>query len=459
MIQFQWRNNTISISKNVYQRLKELSASFRIKKKSDGTSSSVVITGSELQSFSIPVPLVGVDALDVYETWRSQLGQIGPMLVGGTLFGPNNVMLQKVSLSSNSVSNRGELVNSTMTLTFGEWEAQGKDFKSNAMPYISPIKRDCYKDTPEAVEDLVLKVFYGDTDITDAIDINSCIHDMFADSCSDTLEIVFNDVNKVWDGWSAEKGNIISVTCGIAKSGQMFINSVDPENGLMTLKASSIPPSAKDKHSKSWEDVKTSQLAQEIAERHGLGFESYGVDDQLYSYVRQENESDFDFLQRRCDLESLAFVVYDKKLVLYSEEYLENQEPAEDIELGPEADFNFKDDALKGYGSIVIKNGSYTGEYTSSNGLDKTVTQVIQTYISSQAEANRFAKGILRQMNKKLSAGHWKDTIRRELSAGSVLNLKTTGAKSWDGKVLISHIRQDYVNSKSKVFFRKAEVL
>ena len=91
--------------------------------------------------------------------------------------------------------------------------------------------------------------------------------------------------------------------------------------------------------------------------------------------------------------------------------------------------------------------------------MDKTVTQVLQTYISSQAEANRFAKGILRQMNKKLSAGHWKDTIRRELSAGSVLNLKTTGAKSWDGKVLISHIRQDYVNSKSKVFFRKAEVL
>lgn len=458
MIQFQWGNNTISLTKNVYQRIKELSESFKITKKSDNTSSSVIVTGSELQTFSIPISTYGQDALDMYELWRSQIGLSYPILVEGTLFGPDNVMLHKVSLQADNINGYGQILNGTITLTFEEAEAQGKSFKSNAMPYISPVQREYYQDTPQAVEDLILKVFYGDTDITDAIDINSCVHDMFACSMADTLEMKFNDTNKVWDGWEAGKEDLISISCGIAKSGQMFIDTVKPENGIMTLRASSIPPTAKEKHNKSWEDVKTLQLAKEIADRHGLGFESYGVEDNLYTYVRQENEPDFEFLQKRCDLESLAFVVYDKKLILYSEKYLEDQEPAEDVELGPDSDYDYTDNELQGYGSMTVKNGDITGTYTASNGLSRNEERVIQTYIGSQDEANRYAKGILRQVNKNLASGYWRDTLRRELSAGSVLNLKTLGAKTWDGKVFVSHIRQDYVNSKSKIFFRKAEI-
>lgn len=458
MIQFQWRNNTISLTMNAYQRLKELSESFKVKKKSDNTSSTVIITGSELQSFNIEFPTVGQDARSLYESWRSQLGLVGPMIVQGALFGPNNVMLHKVSLKADKISNSGIILSGTISLTFEEEEAQGKDFKSNAMPYISPIQREYYNDTPQAVEDLMLKVFYAGKDITNAIDVSSCIHDMYADSKADKLVMLFNDVNRVWDGWKAGKEDLISVVCGIAKSGKMYIDSIEPKNGSMELTAYSTPPDAKDKYNKSWEDVKTLQLGQEIADRHGLGFESYGVDNQTYSYVRQENEPDFDFLQKRCDLESLAFVVYDGKLILYSEKYLEDQEASEDVELGTDADYEYTDNELKGYGSIIIKNGAYTGTYTAGNGLSKTVEQVVKTYIGSQDEANRFAKGILRQLNKNLKTGYWRDTIRRELSAGSVINLKTNGAATWNGKAFISHIRQDYVDSTSKIFFRGVNI-
>lgn len=458
MIQFQWGNNIISLEKNVYQRLKELSESFKVTKKSDNTSSTVIINGSELQTFNIPISTYGQDAMEMYELWRSQIGQSNPMIVQGALFGPDSVMLHKVALATDEISNSGQIINGTITLTFEENEAQGKAFKSNAMPYISPITREYFEDTPQAVEDLMLKVFYGDTDITDAIDINYCEHDMYACSIADTLLLKFNDTNKVWDSWGAGKEDLISITCGIAKSGKMFIDTVKPKNGLMVLRASSIPPTAKEKHNKSWENVKTLQLAKEIADRHGLGFESYGVDDFLYSYVRQDNEPDFEFLQKRCELESLAFVVYDKKLILYSEKYLEEQEPAEDIELDSDADFAYTDNELKGYGTMTVKNGDISGTYTANNGLSRADERIIKTYISSQDEGNRYAKGILRQVNKNLASGFWKDTLRRELSAGSILNLKTLGAKSWDGKVFVSHIRQDYVNSKSKIFFRKADV-
>ena len=281
---------------------------------------------------------------------------------------------------------------------------------------------------------------------------------MFACSQADTLTLKFNDINKVWDSWKPENEDIISVVCGVAKSGAMYIDSVVPENGLMTLRASSIPPTAKTVNNKSWENVRLLQLAKEVADRHGLGFKSYGVEDRLYSYVRQDNMPDFEFLQQRCELESLAFLVYDKKLVLYSEEYLENQEPVKTITVDTDKDFTYTDNAQKGYGKITVKNGDLTGTYTSSNKLSKVKEIIIQTYMSGQEEANRFAKGILRQENKNLATGVFKDAIMREFSAGSIMGIKTTGANSWNGNAFISHIRQDYVKSTSKIFFRKAEV-
>lgn len=84
------------------------------------------------------------------------------MLAQDALFGPNNVRLNKVSLKSDKISNAGVLLFATLTLTFEEDEKQGKNFKSKAMPYISPIKRAYFKDEPQAVENLILKVFYNE---------------------------------------------------------------------------------------------------------------------------------------------------------------------------------------------------------------------------------------------------------------------------------------------------------
>ena len=458
MYQAKWKDRTFSITSNTIRTLTELGASYKVKKKTDNTSSTTVISGHELQAFTLnyDVSLVsGIDPLTEYETMKSYLGSYGPLLLQGTLYGPNNVMLEGVELDSENITNDGRLLTGKITLDFKEYNAGGK---TTAAKYINQTKRKHFQNEPKAIANRILKVFYNGVDITDDISINTCIHDMFACSTADTLTLKFNDINKVWDNWKPQNEDIISIVCGVAKSGAMYIDSVIPENGLMTLRASSIPPTAKTVNNKSWENVKLLQLAKEIAKRHGLGFESYGVKDRLYSYVRQDNKPDFEFLQQRCELESLAFLVYDKKLILYSEEYLEKQTPVKTITVDTDKDFTYTDNAQKGYGKITVKNGDLTGTYKSSNKLSKVKEIVISTYMSGQDEADRFAKGILRQENKNLATGVFKDAIMREFSAGSIMGIKTTGVKSWNGNAFISHIRQDYVNSISKIFFRKAEV-
>lgn len=462
MIQAKWGNKTFSISESSYKLLQELGISYKIKKKDDKTSGKAKIDGHELQNFTVTYNITWWDKakpLTEYRNWEQLLGQSAPLILQNALYGPSYVMLKEVSLESDKINSRGQLLNATITLTFEEDEKQGKQFAPYAVKYVSPIKRKSYQETGQAVEDLVLKILYNGTDITDAIDVNSCVHDMYACSQADTLLLKFNDVNRVWDGWQAKAENIISVVYGIAKTGAMYIDTIKPLNGEYELRASSIPPTAKAKNSKSWENVKFLQIAKEIADRHGLGFESYGVEDKLYSYVVQENEKGFIFLQKRCELESCAFVVYDKKLVIYSEEYLENQDPLETVEVDTNGDFEYKDNALKGLGNLTIKNGTLTGSYSSENGLTRSDERKIRTYMSGQDEANRFAKGIWRQENKKLATGWLKDSIMRHLSAGSIIDLKTVGADSWNEKAFVSHLRQDYVNMSSKLFFRKAKVV
>ena len=460
-IQARWSDRQFKITSRQLKALESFGASYKVKKKTDGTSNKNIPDGHELQSFSLSYtvsPQAGVNPLKEYKTMCSYLGKTGPLLVENALFGPDYLMLERVALSAELISPKGVILAGTITLDLKEYEVEGAKIAAKGSKYKSPIKNPKKETIKSGLADLGLKILYNNKDITDDISVSSCIHDMYACSQADTLTIKFNDSKKLWDGWKPSKEDVISVSYGIAKTGAMYIDSVVPENGLMTLRASSIPPSAMNKTDKSWENVHLLQLAKEIASRHGLEFEEYDVADKIYNYVRQPNIPDFEFLQQRCNLEGLAFLVYDKKLVLYDEAKLETAKPVKEVKVTSENDFSYTDSSQNGYGQAIVTNGNLTGNYTSKSGLKNALNQTISIVISGQAEADRFAKGLLRQANKNLTKGVFKLPLMREFSAGSVMEITTTGADTWNGNGFVSHIRQDYINSTSKVFFRKAVV-
>lgn len=301
-----------------------------------------------------------------------------------------------------------------------------------------------------------MKIIYEGVDIYESVSVNQCYHDMHGEKHADELVIKFNDTRRLWDGWQPKPDDTIEVVDGAAKTGKMFIESIAPENGLQTLRAFSIPPTAKDKRAKSWESVWLIQLAQEIATRHGLTLETYDVEDQLYEYITQQNIADFAFLQQRCTLEGLAFLVYNTKLVLYGEAAIETTAPLKELTITPASTFEYTDDANKGYGSVEVKNGGFVGTFTAPNELEKVLTRVLKVQISSQAEADRYAKAILRDANKNQTAGVlWASSLLSEYAPGSVVNIKTEGAGSWNGPAFITRLRHNYVTQTSKLFFRR----
>lgn len=301
----------------------------------------------------------------------------------------------------------------------------------------------------------MIKVIYKGKDVTDDVSINRCWHDMYSEGQTDTLHIRFNDDEHVWDSWGVQTNDEISVEYGAIKTGKMFVQTAQPTNGLFEIVATAAPSSYKDKKSKAWQKIKLKTIGKEIAAHHGLEFEAYGVEDVLYDYILQKNESDFAFLHKRCCLEGCAFLVYDGKLVMYSKKYMEQQTTDEPLYVGIDTDYRYSDRSGELFGECKIEQGKYKGSYKAHNGSDKVFIPSLDFTINSNKEADRYAKNMLRAANEGAYTGYLYSSILTGYAAGCMAKLENERAPSWDGDIFLMHVRNDYGKGLSKIFFRR----
>lgn len=300
-----------------------------------------------------------------------------------------------------------------------------------------------------------MNLFYNGTDIYQDVSVNYCIHEMHAEKQADTLVIRFNDTKGVWSKWNPAPGDTLRFKEGASDTGKMFLHSMRPENGLYTIRAMSMPPTGRTKRSKSWEGVRFLQLGNEIAKNHGLTFQNYGCTDQLYPYITQTNETDFALFSRLCTLEGAQMLIYDGKLLAYNERYIEGQAPAGTLEVSQGGVFTYHDNRAACYGSCEISSGSFSGKFKAPNATSTAVLRPDDPItVTSNAEAARFAKGLLRNANKYGRTGQLSKSLLTGYAAASVLKLKTAKASAWDGTVFVYKVRHDFVGNKSTLYFR-----
>lgn len=301
-----------------------------------------------------------------------------------------------------------------------------------------------------------MNLSYEGIDITKNVAINRCEHETYAENHADTLLLRFSDAVSNWDGWRPERGDRVRITDGDADTGEMYISGLTAENGLFTLRATSMPLSGDNVSSQSWENVRLFQLGNDIAKRHGLSFSSYGSADQLYAFIQQERQTDFVFLNALCRLEGYAVVIYNRTLIIYDEHARESAESAADIKIGADGRFAYSDTSARAYSSIVLTSGALEGTFTDpAKPTDRILRLKAPIDCTSGAEAQRFARGLLRQANKNALVGSFRRGLMQDVAAASVLHITTEKASNWSGKIFVTRARNDFVRGETKVFFRK----
>lgn len=298
------------------------------------------------------------------------------------------------------------------------------------------------------------KLLLNYTDVSEKLTIASCVHEMHAGGRSDSLTIRIADTDGQLDKWKLQTGSPVEFKDSGVGSGKMFLYTSAPESGYRILRAYSMPASGTIPNSKAWERVHFSQIGQEIAKRHGLEFESYGLSDLVYEYRRQENEEDFKFFGRLCKHERAALTIYNGKLITAFEPYLEATEPAVTIDTTG-CYVECEDNSLLTYGAATVSCGPYTGTFKAPEDNSRIWVPEKPIKCQSNLEAIRFAAGELREKNKMLISGSIEGSLMPQYAPGVMANIINQQAPSWSGAFFIYKVRHDYGKNKTTIFFRQ----
>lgn len=298
-----------------------------------------------------------------------------------------------------------------------------------------------------------IKIKLNGEDVSEKIKLSKCLlYDRFGsilDSISIGLPSELKDIEFFRD-------DEIEITAGSYKSGLMYIDGCSLLNGKRSVEAISSKPSIKERKSAIYRYIRLLQLAGDIANEKGLTLKTYGVTDYTYDVISRVKETDLEFLNRICQREGYSVKCDNGNLIIFSEHDIENNSSVLELkesEIDPNYSFIR---ATNGLSALTVRYFDFKNKtYIQHTATDKDInggTKILTEYVKDVNEAQRFATGYLRQANKEYLKANLSMSIRTDISAGTVLNLKNFN--EYSGKYVVYNAVHDVMNDKTYLDIR-----
>ena len=215
----------------------------------------------------------------------------------------------------------------------------------------------------------------------------------------------------------------------------------------ITIKATSLPSGSSVravKKNKSWENIRLSAIASQIAAAGGLKSCFSGDYDPFYTRKEQSNESDIAFLSRLCVDAGMSLKVTSGAIVVFDEDEFEKKPAVREFspEKGDVLSYSFSDGSSdKAYSSCHVSWTNTAGnviEYTYTPRIDNPGTGEVLNIcerVDSREEARKLAMKRLKAKNKERFSASLKIIGDAGLAAGA--NVVISGWGAFDGKYMI----------------------
>lgn len=289
-------------------------------------------------------------------------------------------------------------------------------------------------------------------DITGAVEIKKADIIDNAGGMADSVEIHFADPLGYWSQWEPQKNDRLELRQDGFRSGTMFVDELEQQRGVFIIQALSIPQEAKTEYSKAWNDVRFLEFAGEIARKYGFQLKVYGIQNHHYKRVDQLEQTDLIFLLHRCQLEGYMLKVNGQSIIIYDERFMESRAPAKIIHQSElDGRYSFKQKSTGTFGSCQVQYAGIRAEYRSET--PGPVLKKSDLYMSSQGEAGRFARNLLRATNKEGQPGYCTIALATDIAAGNMVEMKGMGLA--DGRHFVSQAIHRLAEKKTFLRLRR----
>lgn len=299
-----------------------------------------------------------------------------------------------------------------------------------------------------------MKLLVNDIDIINDVHLLDAVYEEFATTSANRLFLSFDDSDSLWQHWNFETNDIIRIVEGQCDTKELYVHDVYFSRGYCNIVAKSIPCNRFNNQSRAYSNVKLSKIAKDTAKEIGFKVDVSNMTDRLYSSLIIDKASLIAELRSLCRLEGIGIVLYANSIILFDENKLENMDTTNELSVESDDEFSIINSTNKMCNKCIVENGDIVGSFAFDNGADNIFTYSQYTPATTVGEANRFAKGLLRFINKTIKTGYVKTDLKTEYAAGSVTMINNNKALMYNDKIFIYKVRHDFVRNTSKLFFR-----
>ncbi|MBQ9000814.1 MAG: hypothetical protein IJ087_03065 [Eggerthellaceae bacterium] len=301
-------------------------------------------------------------------------------------------------------------------------------------------------------------IAYEGADITPLVSVSKCVYDAREEGRVPQLVIEFSDGKGVVDSWNPQRGECVSVTGdGAPETGKMFVSSCEPKAGGYIVRADALPiPDTR--ASRLWRNTTFYVVAAQIASKLGCGISVHGASDMAFAYVRQDDERALPVLARLCAFTGCTFDVYDGTVHLCSRSWAESQDSAGTLEVLARSGYSYRRRQI--YTACSIQQPGihgYRDSFAASSGsAGHTLSISLESSIGfpGSSELQRACSGVLACVNARAEGGNAKIDGLTPYTPGTVCMVECAQSSSVSGPAIITRVRNDYANNKSKAWWR-----
>jgi phage protein D len=304
------------------------------------------------------------------------------------------------------------------------------------------------KDITKDVEDYVISLVYTD----------------YAHGKSDSLEVVFEDRDRLWQSaWFPEKGAKLKaeiicknweagatkkLPCGVFTIDEVELEGPPDRVNVKAVSALVTTAIRLEKRTKAYENTSLRQIANDIAGRHGLQLFFEGEDVE-FKRLDQREESDLAFLKRIAEANGFHVKLAEEKLILYEGKRFDARSPSLTLKRGTAyiKSYRFSSKAFEIYKACEVKYWDaekkevLTYRFEPEDAPRVGHVLKINERVESRSAAEKRAKAELRKRNKNELKAELTLMGSPELSAG--LNIRIEGFGVYDGVYFIEEARHE----------------